>query len=222
MLGVQHPYTAFGVLRPVPASYDSDYAGHIVMRATYLPDTFRCIRTTAGRFPNGQEMARSSIQCFADVRANSYILGTGPPTLTLIVEEWGYGLSRLEEKFEGREAVLFIGPAIDHSIEVWQVFDTWGVSQFDDGTVTILHPYGFAWPEPEHQDKVVRTLPAFTKAVQEAHAIRMAKHGGRIGLGEFNPMVVLDANMLHRYHVDTRNTKHASGPPKPPPPVPQR
>ena len=65
---------------------------HIVLRGTYIPDTARCqspikIRTPRYAdpdfYPYSDEMR--VIHCYADVRVNEYMVGTGPPTLTLMV-----------------------------------------------------------------------------------------------------------------------------------------
>ena len=60
----------------------------IVVRGTYIPDTGRCTSGTRFRripsFMNPDEIGDPlQIKCFADVRANDYILGAGPPRLTL-------------------------------------------------------------------------------------------------------------------------------------------
>ena len=247
-LGERLEYMRHGVVVPVPSEpYVNRFAGYIVVRATYLPGTVRCkgnkdLRTVgetteqvyhAGSIPH--------IQCFADIRVNSYILGTGPPIMTVmalsslvgardktpaqqeaIESAWEQRLEHGDERVAGivgREAVLFIGPAFDYTVEVWQVFGTWGVSQHDDGAVMILHPDGWAWPEPQYRSQIEMTLADFTAAVQAAHATRTANLGGRAGTAPTAPMVVLDANKLHQHHVDTGNTAHPSGPPEPPPPV---
>ena len=41
----------------------------------------------------------------------------------------------------GREAVLFIGPSYNTSVEAWRVVYTWDVERREDGTVVAIHPY---------------------------------------------------------------------------------
>ena len=62
---------------------------HIVVRGTYIPDTVRCTLGNPNRTPSyvepGYFQHSIAIQCYADVRVNDYILGAGPPRLTVQV-----------------------------------------------------------------------------------------------------------------------------------------
>ena len=62
---------------------------HIVLRGTYIPDTVRCTRDNPFHIPSYEEpdYFQNSIlmHCYADVRANAYVLGSGPPRLTVLV-----------------------------------------------------------------------------------------------------------------------------------------
>ena len=91
-----------------------DFVTHIVVRATFLPGTERCTSGDPFRPPPYNEALFSSasyfgaVQCFADVRVNSYILGKGSPRLTVqtglyigITET----LEFLNESVEGEEAI---------------------------------------------------------------------------------------------------------------------
>ncbi len=150
---------------------------HLVVRGTYLPGTVRC---TAGgdRFRSppylSWDLSTNAIKCYADVRVNAYVLGSGPPTLTVlvwdfdywftweqgVVEEWRSSLEGVLTEggdFEysyfsapgggitGREMVLFVGPAIDASAEAWEVFRTWDVERREDGTAVAVHPFKDDW-----------------------------------------------------------------------------
>ena len=249
MLGERHAYMSNG--ETVPADtvpYVARQSGHMVVRATYLPGTVRCEvnRTYRAFHATGLQAERvwapatlQTIHCFADIRVNSYILGDGPPKMTVIAARVRVGVAnvptaeqdaavmRHEQELEGqgmngivgREAVLFIGPAFDYSVKTWQVYWTWGVNQLEDGTVMILHPHWSQWLGAKHRSQIEMTLADFTVAVQTAHATRTANLGGRAGTAPAAPMVVLDANKLDQHHIDTGNTTHPDGPPKPPPPV---
>ena len=249
MLGEFHAYLDNGVMLPARTSpYVGHFSGHMVVRATYLPGTVRCESNRAYRvlYENGlaPELVWATdtlhnVQCFVDVRVNSYILGNGPPRMTVLAAEVRYQqpsvptaeqdavAARHEQELEGqgvneiagREAVLFIGPAFDYGVKVWEVHWTWGVNKLDDGTVMILHPRWSQWLGAKHRSQVEMTLADFTAAVQTAHATRTANLGGRAGTAPAAPMVVLDANKLDQHHIDTGNTTHPDGPPEPPPPV---
>ena len=62
---------------------------HIVVRGTYIPGTVRCTSGNPNRTPSyvetGYFQHSIAIQCYADVRVNDYILGAGPPRLTVQV-----------------------------------------------------------------------------------------------------------------------------------------
>ena len=70
---------------------------HIVLRGTFLPNTVRCdtgyivnypsyLGRNSGTGGSGWTLEASPIlYCFADVRVGEYYIGSGPPTLTLVV-----------------------------------------------------------------------------------------------------------------------------------------
>ena len=67
---------------------------HIALRGTYILNTVRCTRDNPYHIPAYEESGyfQNSIlmQCYADVRANAYILGTGPTRLTVLVHYLHY------------------------------------------------------------------------------------------------------------------------------------
>ena len=256
------------------------YTTHVVLRGTYLPGTVRCTSGNRIRYPSyvgDRQSERRFIYCFADVRVNAYLLGTGPSTLTVIVEvsiyarrgsDEDYGLEQLESlrsayeralseggRFEydnplqgvlpadgglgplrlgytdvpvvtgppggigGREAVLFIGPLYDLSVEAWEVLYTWDVERREDGTVVALHPFR-RWLKLEQQSYAEVELPALTQEVTAAHEARLFANGGRIGGRSGLPMLVTDANQLRQFFSDPKvgAYDHADGPPAQPPP----
>ena len=146
----------------------------MVVRGTYLPNTVRCIAKNTQRAPSYTglndwtiDTGLGFITCYSDVRANAYILGSGPPTLTVVIEELHYWMHANQDVIEelrssaervfveggyhdrvdvpaggiaGREEIMFIGPAFDVSVEAWQIFQTWDVQQREDDTVIAVHP----------------------------------------------------------------------------------
>ena len=119
----------------------------------------------------GDELGK--ITCYVDVRVNEYILGTGPPTLTLVltevrsfresvsdgeaerrrraaerdlVEGTGSVLPSVPDGgIEGLELIQFVGPAADYGIEALQTFGGYRLDRREDGTVVVLHPYWEYW-----------------------------------------------------------------------------
>ena len=67
------------------------FVAHIVVRGTYVPGTVRCLSgdrfllpsywRNAARYSRGRPL----IKCYADLRVNAYVLGSGPTTLTVEV-----------------------------------------------------------------------------------------------------------------------------------------
>ena len=102
----------------------SVFTTHVVLRGTYLPGTVRCTSGNRNRWPSYSD-ARSGgllIYCFADVRVNAYLLGTGPSTLTVAVysslyqsvhtagdDDEDYGLEQLESRRLAYERALSEG-----------------------------------------------------------------------------------------------------------------
>ena len=229
--------------------------GHLVLRGTYIPGTVRCIADNTARYPSYTNWSSESVpngvsafKCYADVRVNAYVVGSGPPTLTVLVWAYPYwsdatpeAIERLRGYYErfliegvdqyeitvpaggigGREAMLFLGPAIDVSIESWRVYTTWDVQRRGDGTVVAVHPHGDHWRSradyQTYRSAVEMELPAFTQAATAAHLARLTEYGGRIGPEENLPMLVNDANQLRQYYNEVGAYSHPEGPPSQPP-----
>ena len=98
------------------------FVPHLVMRGTYLPGTVRC--TAGDRFrPHSYENPEDyslllntlSFRCYADVRANAYIIGDGPSTVTVQVGWDIYGdgsyesSADIERRRHGYEQLLIRG-----------------------------------------------------------------------------------------------------------------
>ena len=102
------------------------FTTHVALRGTYLPGTVRCTSGHPRRAPSylgrGQASSGLLIYCFADVRVNAYLLGTGPSTLTVTVyrsvyqsvnafggDDEDYGLEQLESRRLAYERALSEG-----------------------------------------------------------------------------------------------------------------
>ncbi|MXZ02148.1 MAG: hypothetical protein F4Y88_00270 [Chloroflexi bacterium] len=218
---------------------------HMVLRGTYLPDTFRCTSDEPFRPPvhlrdefGDPADYPVTIKCYIDVRANSYIVGTGPPALTMLVFYWHYGSEeyveetrlQLEEDedamdaFSGREHIMFLAPPIDLSSLAWWSLGHWDVQRQVDDTVVAVHPARDHWRRRKPDDYLTyrsvleMELPAFTQAVTEAHEARMTEYEGRIGADASLPMLVTDASQLRQYFTEVG--AYAPGVPTPAPPPP--
>ena len=230
----------------------SDDVAHLVLRGTFLPGTVRCIDYGARFRPLPYSdlgaLPYRMINCYADVRVNAYVLGSGPPTLTVLVhyDYFDFDKEKKDVKerrdnierslvdrgadafirvpeggIEGKEMMLFIGPSFNASAEAWQVFSTWDVQQ-EDGTVIAVHPHRDAWRgdffDQPELSGLVMEMPAFTQAVATANQARITEYGGRTAAGEGYPMLVTDANRLGQFFRDIGAYDHPGGPPVQPPP----
>ena len=234
--------------------------GHLVVRGTYIPGTVRCIADNTARYPSYIGVPNKSVsegvsafKCYADVRVNAYVVGSGPSTLTVLVRAFRYywsdatpeAIERLRSNYErffieggdaygitvpadgigGWEVMLYLGPAIDVSIESWRVYTTSDVQRREDGTIVVVHPDRDAWRTlsptdyQTYRSALEMELPAFTQAVTAAHQARLIEYGGRIGPEENLPMLVNDADQLRQYYNEVGAYSYPEGPPSQPPPV---
>ena len=82
-------------------------SGHLVVRGTYLPDTTRCAtqnvyrNSRGGEFDAGNGLAM--VTCYADIRVNEYLLGSGPASLTAVVGRVRYQDRSLTDPAEQEE-----------------------------------------------------------------------------------------------------------------------
>ena len=156
---------------------------HLVLRGTYLPGTVRCAAGDLFSPPSYLEhefvnFADSrAIKCYIDIRANSYVLGTGPSNLTVLVlsdpywdawltRDWGEGNTGQDlleqtmhgyeiligQYFPGNEHIVFLGPPADLSSEAWRLQAAWDVQRREDGTVIAVHPERDLWRDLRPND----------------------------------------------------------------------
>ena len=189
--------------------------GHLVVRATTIPGTARCeLGGQLFRFPayvedSVLELRHQSVNCYADVRVNEYLIGSGPASLTLLFglmvggnEElrrsaeraFVGGLSSIPTRSDWRihpggiggwEAVFFIGPSLSAAVEVFEVTASWHLQEQSDGTVKAIHPHADVWSKyPEiyawHRDTLLEpTLATLKTGLVTANNARMEANGGR-------------------------------------------
>ena len=229
-------------------------AAHLVLRVTLLPGTVRCEIRKTDRWPtwSSQTVRKvaadklGKVTCYIEVRVNEYILGTGPPTLTLVLSEvnlfqesaseaqrWRKAAERdlvegdnyafgwvPEDGIEGLELIQFVGPAGDYGIEALQTFGGLPIYKKDDGTVVVLHTYYDYWRRLDYEryrSQIEWSLADFKALIGAAHQQRVTEWGGRVGPDSHAPVVHTDANTLHDFYVNIGAYDHPDGPPEPPP-----
>ena len=214
----------FGVAAFV-SGFSWTWSTHLVVRGTYLPNSVRCAPAGAQwRLPTFVETVyehTTATHCFADIRVNEYILGSGPPALTVLVaydylslhdsteeerEEarlemerllleggWSRNLGSIPAGgIEGREAVMFLGASRDGGVEAWEVTSVWAIEQKDDGTVIAVHPDRYWWQTRHNFDyETVRAA-----AEMELPAFRQAVSAAQQGrLAAYGGRIGPAANM---------------------------
>ena len=146
---------------------------HLAVRGTFTPNSVRCVSGAPYHIPAyvkpGLFRNSVAIQCYADIRANGYLIGRGPPNLTVLVSflhYWdGYyaDVAQAEGKTEaeivetirlahiktlendpgiyGREAVLFVGTPHNLAVEVWELYALWDIQELEDDSFVVIHPH---------------------------------------------------------------------------------
>ncbi len=226
-----------------------DRVPHIVLRGTYLPGTVRCATTVFRPRPYlGPDVYRflqgnPILMCYADVRVNAYLLGSGPPTLTLKVahdfypETWGeaqieefktaweksltdasdgFGGFDNIEAFPGRETILFVGPTVGTAVEVWEVFGDWHLERRDDGAVIAVHPFRDYYSLEDHRAALEMELPRLRQDVIAAQKSRVAVNNGRVLPEPGHPMLITDVYHLPRFFNEVGAYEDGLVPERPP------
>ena len=226
---------------------------HIVVRGTVMPGTARC-----GAYPVSlpnyepglhQRSVVDTIHydCFVEVRVNEYIVGEGPPQLTVSVhqqsligplENWGVEAAggqsdeldefmndpplQVESVFSGREMVLFLSVTTSIVVESWVAGnsgDRWFV-QRDGDEVRAVSEIIYLARTPEHRRRLNMPLADLVREVKQAHENRLVITEGRIGVESFLPMLITDANKLQDYYGAVGAVYEGEGATVLPPPVP--
>ena len=142
------------------------FTPHMVIRGTFLPNTTRCKPYKRG-FPAYANFSMRSNNrlalCFAETRVSDYLIGKGPPQLTVIIHVFNYAVPYVEPgstvtitendwvdleelrseasaAYEGVEGVMFLTPSPTTVVEAWWAREFWDVQQKGD-TVVVVAPY---------------------------------------------------------------------------------
>ena len=184
---------------------------HIVLRGTVLPDTTRCeiydliMADYLDEAIRQQFSGWRKVNCFSDVRVNEYLLGTGPPQLSVIMWiENPPGPPSLKEQvadaYEGAEGILFLSTGHSLQLEAWEMAYFWDVQQIDSETRVIATDKDEYPQTPENLALLDNTLADFRTKITKAAATRAAHTGGRIGTDPSLPLLLTDANQLSTYY----------------------
>ena len=260
---IYHPPTT--LLRELPTFSDiflgivdainySSSVSHIVIRGTAKPNTTRCAEYPVKLFnyelsddlynyaTRNEHLYKDAYYnyCFMDFRINEYIVGEGPPELTISIyedaifqdqrphigDEYYQEYYDKNAAFEGTEMILFLRPPRTVSVESWQVATrlraVWFI-QREGGEVRAVAKdidrivAGSNNPLLSQMDMPLSELiPQIKKAAEERTAIT----GGRIGAHSSLPLLVTDANKLQDYYRAVGAVYEGDGAAVLPPPAP--
>ena len=226
------------------------FTPHIVMRASFLPNTTRCdfYDRQFPAFAGGSGIGYL-LMCVIDVRVNAYLLGTGPSQITVAAHTYpflygeGSDLEWIEwdrveiaNAYQGREGVLFLSPSSTTVVEAWEMMEVWDVQQTEN-EITVVAPYkeeieriaqSEFTPEevrskftPDKLGLLEVPLLEFTAIISRGAVARATETGGRIGVGDDSPMLITDANLLRPYYEGPGvGVSYETDAPVSPPPVP--
>ena len=231
--------------------YHPTWAPHIVIRGTVVPDTNRCGLYSKEFFDYFRDsvdvdsydsfyLNSSTYFCFVEVRVNEYIVGDGPPELTVIMYRYFLDILYPEElpsseelytdssntisRYEGKEMIMFLGPIDTQAVEAWDILTYkrgWWFVQRKNGEP----PRAVAWSidratTDELRSQLDLPLDELVRQIKEAAEERLVLTGGRIGVDPSLPMLVTDANKLQDFYQQTGAVYEGEGATVLPPPVP--
>ena len=202
---------------------------HIVIRGVVNPNSTRCgihpIKP-ANYAPEEVHIVDWSdtlfYHCFVDITVREYIVGEGPPLLTIAIglytidstiaesysaqeleERYGHRKSKVAAKFEGKELVVFLTTPLTLTVESWSIkgfFTLWYVQKGENGeyrAVSTNIVYAQTEEDRQHLDMLLTDL------VQEVKAAALKRNeltGGRVTDDPSTPMLVTDANYLSDFY----------------------
>ena len=240
-----------GIVGPMNTSSS---AVHIVVRGTAKPNTARCAEYPVKLFSfevsndlynytsRDEHFYKGAYYnyCYLDFRINEYIVGEGPPELTISIyedaifqderqhvrDDYYQEYFDISVAFEGREMVLFLRPPRTVSVESWQVatrFRSLWFIQRDSGEVRAVAK-DIDWIVEGYNDHLLSQmdmpLSELIPQIKEAAEERTAITGGRIGAHSSLPLLVTDANKLQDYYGAVGAVYEGDGATVLPPPAP--
>lgn len=219
--------------------YTFTLATHLVVRGEAKFDTTRCetypLRLESfwyDMFPDVNlyfmENSGPYHHCYIDIGVKEYIVGSGPPVLTVSMhrESLGWGLdfndwpdvekdryikeflddpqSRVATAYEGKELILFLNISSTIAVESFEVMgpiaDLWFVQKDGDEIRAVAQDIRYA--TEERRSRLDLPLDDLTEQLKKAATERASITDGRIGSAPYPlPLLVTDANHLRDYFI---------------------
>ena len=217
------------------------FATHVVVRAAGIPDTTRCdglypVQRADFRPEDESLQGEFRYYCFTDFKVNEYIVGKGPPKLTIKAatgtisflnpEDWKTADEQwMKETYEfpdpesssgleGQEFLIMLGPSRNPTVEVWETvgyeYSLWNITREEDGLRAISTAFNLA-VSPEQRQAMNRPLDEVIREIKQAVESRTTVNEGRIGPDASLPMIVTDANRLQDYYISVGRVYEGEG-----------
>ncbi len=197
-------------------------APHLVIRGIVLADSTRCelypLEDYGFEGDRLQWKNAYHYYCFSEVQVREYIVGEGPPVLSVImhyeflglspekVDDWAnsradvvkgldYPGDRTAAAYENRELVLFLSPAPSVSVESWDTLVSstsfWFVQKRGD-TIRAVSP-DLRWADTaEERAALDMPLDDLVVKIKAAAVERKTLTGGRVGITAVDGAVAAD------------------------------
>ena len=175
---------------------------HIAIRGTAQPDTTRCevYSVTLANYVESSFDPNETLfyYCFVDITVGEYLVGTGPPTLTVAMhreniwplnvdewpdvrESWIKALSdpraRTAAAYEGRELVMLLRPTSTIKVEAWTsrgLFTLWFVQRDNGDEIRAVAQEMYRVETEEQRSSLDLLLSDLVSQIRAAGAARVA------------------------------------------------
>ena len=174
--------------------------------------------SAAGETMADDELASSQVTCFSEFSVHEYLVGRGPSMIVIQLpnssfhhwtddaydEERESLAPRIADKYEGVEWVAWLGPSYNGIVESLTAYALWDVQKGDDGVVRVVSPDAAFYEDAGVSGSALDTIRVphadFHREIKAAHAARVERTSGRIGIDMDTPMLVTDVLELDDYY----------------------
>ena len=233
-------------LRVMLPEDDLDFIGtHLVLRGVvqdgstrcdYYPIVFPNFVADSMKEPRFEQLY--DYHCFVDVAVREYIVGEGPPVMTIsvnrypitryVIDELGKDPEEVSNNprswtagaYEGKEMVVFLSTPVTFAVETWAVANVWFVQRTDENLIQAVSLDRDVAPDYLKEQKIMPLQELVQRAKQAAEERNMLTNG-RLGIDPRLPLLITDAYDLREYYENAGAVYGAvEGATVLPPPVP--
>ena len=214
-------------LRVMLPEDDLDFIGtHLVLRGVVQDNSTRCDYYPI-MFPNfvADSMKEPRFEqlydyhCFVDVTISEYIVGEGPPVMTIsvnrypitryVIDELGRDPEEVSNNprswtagaYEGKEMVVFLSTSMTFAVETWAATNVWFVQRTDENLIQAVSLDRDVTPA-HLQDQKIMPLQELVQRAKQAAEERNILTNGRLGVNPRLPLLITDAYDLREFCED--------------------